>query len=70
MRGIGRARLLALGLLAAGEARAQFWPLQTGPGGDIVSQTMADFDRLRRNAPAPLPDTSFLPSRAPIAAPA
>ena len=70
MRGIWPGALLALGLLAAGDARAQLWPLQTGPGGDIVSQTMADFDRLRRSAPAPLPETSFLPSRAPIAAPA
>jgi hypothetical protein len=67
---IGRGALLALGLLAAGEARAQLWPLQTGPGGDIISQTTADFDRLRRNAPAMPPDTSFLPGRAAVAAPA
>jgi hypothetical protein len=60
---------LALGLSAAGEAQAQLWPLQTGPGGDIVSQTMADFDRLRRNAPVLPPDTSFLPGRSPVAAP-
>ncbi|TDH61929.1 hypothetical protein E2C06_14385 [Dankookia rubra] len=62
--------LLALGLLTAGEARAQLWPLQTGPGGDIVSQAMADFDRLRRGAPELQPDIGFLPGRAAVAAPA
>ena len=67
---IGRGALLALGLLAAGEARAQLWPLQTGPGGDVVNQTMADFDRLRRVDPAPLPDAGFLPGRAAVSAPA
>ena len=67
---IGRSALLALALLAAGEARAQLWPLQTGPGGDIISQTTADFDRLRRNAPALPPDAGFLPGRAVSAAPA
>ena len=67
---IRRGALLALGLLVTGQARAQLWPLQTGPGGDIVSQTTADFDRLRRNAPALPPDTSFLPGRAAVAAPA
>jgi hypothetical protein len=67
---IGRGALLALALLATGEARAQLWPLQTGPGGDIISQTTADFDRLRRNAPASPPETGFLPGRAAVAAPA
>jgi hypothetical protein len=65
-----RGVLLALGLLAAGDARAQLWPLQTGPSGDIISQTTADFDRLRRNAPPLPPDTGFLPGRAAAAAPA
>lgn len=67
---IGRAALLALGLLAAGEARAQLWPLQTGPGGDVISQATADFDRMRRNAPAARPDSGGLPERGGFATPA
>jgi len=66
----GRGAMLALVLLAAaGEAQAQMWPLQTGPGGDTLSQTFADFDRMRRNAPA-RPEPSPWPERSSAAPPA
>ncbi|WP_431270148.1 hypothetical protein [Dankookia sp. P2] len=64
----GRGFVLALTLLATGEARAQLWPLQTGPGGDIISQTTADFDRLRRNGPALPQDPGFPGGRGAVAA--
>jgi hypothetical protein len=55
--------LLGLGVLAMpGGGQAQLWPLQTGPGGDMVSQSLADFDRLRRTAPAQ-PEPVALPAR-------
>jgi hypothetical protein len=65
-----RGGVVTLGLLAGpGSGLAQIWPLQTGPGGDIVNQIMADFDRLRRSAP-PRPDPIPLRQQPAMTAPA
>lgn len=70
-----RGALLAFGLLAAvplgqGTARAQLWPLQSGPGGDLIGQATADFDRMWRNAPVSRPEPGGLPGREAGAMPA
>ncbi|NOG68799.1 hypothetical protein [Roseicella sp. DB1501] len=63
-----RGGVLALGLLGLPAAGwAQGWPLQTGPGGDAVTQSATALEQLRPVAATALPEP--LPMPMPGAAP-
>ncbi|WP_419898478.1 hypothetical protein [Roseomonas sp. USHLN139] len=46
--------LLAAPLLSPGQAVAQMWPNETGPGGDMMAGSTRQFDRIRPVIPAPM----------------